>query len=97
MSSLKYEVKLKRNPGKTLGWAKAHELYILQHEFQILQRINYAKRKSDAVAKLDGSYVSKEKKGVKPPQDKRKAPEQGWFISVNCVFNQVSESNAFYK
>lgn len=39
-------------------------------------RINYAKKKSDAVAKLDGSYVAKDsnKKGVK---EKRKAPEQG--------------------
>lgn len=34
-------------------------------------RINYAKKKSDAVAKLDGSYVVKEKKG------KKKAVEQG--------------------
>jgi len=38
-------------------------------------RINYAKKKSDAVAKLDGSYVAKDnKKGTK---EKRKAPEQG--------------------
>jgi len=37
-------------------------------------RIDYAKKKSDAVAKLDGSYVAKDKKGVK---EKRKAPEQG--------------------
>jgi len=35
-------------------------------------RINYAKKKSDAVAKLDGSYVVKEKKGKKS-----KAGEQG--------------------
>jgi len=39
-------------------------------------RINYAKKKSDAVSKLDGSYIPKDhaKKGLK---DKRKAPEQG--------------------
>jgi len=39
-------------------------------------RINYAKKKSDAVAKLDGTYVAKDhtKKGTK---EKRKAPDQG--------------------
>ncbi|KAL5266872.1 hypothetical protein ACHWQZ_G004048 [Mnemiopsis leidyi] len=37
-------------------------------------RINYAKKKSDAVAKLDGSYVAKDKKSTK---EKRKAPDQG--------------------
>jgi len=38
-------------------------------------RINYAKKKSDAVAKLDGSFIQKEKR--EKTKDKRKATEQG--------------------
>eukprot|EP00116_Pleurobrachia_bachei_P010252 sb/3470514/ len=44
-------------------------------------RINYAKKKSDAVAKLDGTYTAKDKskftKGAGAVKDKRKPYEQG--------------------
>jgi len=44
-------------------------------------RINYAKKKSDAVAKLDGTYTAKDKskftKGASAVKDKRKPFEQG--------------------
>lgn len=49
-------------------------LIILFHK---RQRIQYAKSKSDAVSKLEGTYIQREKK----PREKRKAPEQGksWY------------------
>lgn len=40
-------------------------------------RINYAKKKSDAVAKLDGTYVAKDQARKGPLKEKRKATEQG--------------------
>ncbi|XP_063686252.1 U2 small nuclear ribonucleoprotein B''-like isoform X2 [Bolinopsis microptera] len=40
-------------------------------------RINYAKKKSDAVAKLDGSFVAKDANKKGAVKEKRKAPEQG--------------------
>lgn len=39
----------------------------------VCQRIQFARSKSDAVAKQEGTYVQREKK----PREKRKAPEQG--------------------
>lgn len=45
-------------------------LIILFHKHQ---RIQYAKSKSDAVSKLEGTYIQREKK----PREKRKTPEQG--------------------
>lgn len=44
-------------------------LIILFHK---RQRIQYAKSKSDAVSKLEGTYIQREKK----PREKRKTPEQ---------------------
>ena len=44
--------------------------------FSECQRIQYAKRKSDAVAKKEGTFVQREKK----PKEKRKAPEQGKLV-----------------
>ena len=38
----------------------------------VKQRIQYGKSKSDAIAKLDGTYVQREKR---PPAEKRKAAD----------------------
>lgn len=45
------------------------------------QRIQYAKSKSDAVSKQEGTYVQREKK----PKEKRKAPEQGKIDGICCI------------
>ena len=55
------------------------------------QRIQYAKSKSDAVAKQEGTYIQREKK----PREKRKAPEQGALYVIDFFDQDIVEHELF--
>lgn len=48
-----------------------------------MQRLHYAKTKSDCVAKVDGTYVPKEKK---KKQEEKGASEDCFSYLSSCVF-----------